>query len=172
MLPEPVLTYLYELLRRSVVASMRSRPHDGTGVCSAIAFTGVSATAVMPDVSVRVRAADAGTTNVVAVFETPITAGAVPSVVSSSVAIAVARAASTDNITYSSLRSKGTGVTKSTGLRSRSSSTEDAMLLEVSDDEVPMTTPAVATRATAAATASHVGTRRALGVCCNFFKWR
>ena len=154
---------------------MRSRPHEGTGVCSAIALTGVSAMAVMPEVSDRVRATDAGTTNVVAALETPMTDGAAPSVASSSEAIAEARVASTDNITYSSVRSKGTGVTKSTGFSSLSSATEEATLLsllKVSDEPVPMRTPAVATSATAAATPIHEGTRRTLGDCCIFLRWR
>ena len=89
--PAPVLKYLYESSSGLVTASRRSSPHDGTGDCSAIDFMGVSAMTVIPEVLLRARATDVGTTNVVALLLSPTIAGAAPSEVVSSDATASAR---------------------------------------------------------------------------------
>ena len=158
VLPTPSLKYLYELSSGLARASRRSRPHEGTGVCSATDFIGVSDTTVMPEVSFSERATEAGTTKVVDLEVDPMTGASAPKVVSNSAATVSAYLAVTESMTYSSVRSKGTDVTKSTFFRGSGSAGATARLMPLSDVPfVPIrtTTPAAATRTTAAATAAN-----------------
>ena len=152
---------------------MRSRPHEGTGVCSTVALIGVSIVAVMPVVDDNFFATESGTTNVVdeSLFFT--TDGAAPNSAVSSFFTDAAFAAFTSSMRYCSVRSKGTAVRLSTFFNGASSAA--AALFSAGAgvfEELRVVTKAPAINTTAAAapiTRLRACERRAVRMA---FKWR